>query len=113
MAPLITLVLVTLYGGADGLNTVIPYADPAYAAARPELSYRPDQVLRLDDAFGLNPGLPGLHRLWGERRLAIVRGADVVPSPAPGDQLRAGDVLVAIGSDQGLEQLDRRLSGDL
>jgi uncharacterized protein (DUF1501 family) len=69
-----TLVLVTLYGGADGLNTVIPYADPAYAAARPELSYRPDQVLRLDDAFGLNPGLPGLHRLWGERKLAIIHG---------------------------------------
>ena len=33
------LVLVTLYGGNDGINTVIPYADPAYQAARPELAY--------------------------------------------------------------------------
>jgi TrkA domain protein len=35
----------------------------------------------------------------------------VVPSPAPADRLQAGDVLVAIGSATGLEQLDRRLSG--
>jgi uncharacterized protein (DUF1501 family) len=69
-----TLVLVTLYGGNDGLNTVIPYADPAYAAARPQLAYRPDQVLRLDGAFGLNPAMTGLHRLYGEKRLAVVRG---------------------------------------
>jgi uncharacterized protein (DUF1501 family) len=69
-----TLVLVTLYGGNDGLNTVIPYADPAYAAARPQLAYRADQVLPLDDAFGLNPALTGLHRLYGEQRLAVIRG---------------------------------------
>ena len=69
-----TLVLVTLYGGNDGLNTLIPYADPAYAAARPGLTYDQDKVLELDDAFGLNPGLAGLHRLYGEKRLAVVRG---------------------------------------
>ena len=69
-----TLVLITLYGGADGLNTVIPYGDEAYAAARPELSYQPDQVLRLDDTFALNPGLAGLHGLWQNERLAIVQG---------------------------------------
>ncbi|MEU4425612.1 DUF1501 domain-containing protein [Actinoplanes sp. NPDC024001] len=69
-----TLVLVTLYGGNDGLGTVIPFADPAYAAARPGVSYQPDEVLRLDETVGLNPGLAGLHRLYGAGRLAIVRG---------------------------------------
>jgi uncharacterized protein (DUF1501 family) len=69
-----TLVLVTLYGGNDGLNTVIPYADPAYAAARPDLAYRAEQLRRLDDATGLNPALAGLHRLFTQDRLAIVRG---------------------------------------
>jgi uncharacterized protein (DUF1501 family) len=68
------LVLVTLYGGNDGLNTVIPYADPAYRAARPELAYRPQEVLRLDDALGLNPMLRGLRRMWDDKRLAIVLG---------------------------------------
>ncbi|MEU8656204.1 DUF1501 domain-containing protein [Actinoplanes philippinensis] len=70
-----TLVLVTLYGGNDGLNTVVPYADPAYAAARPDLAYGPEEVLDLGGGVGLNPGLAGLHRLFGQRRLAIVRGA--------------------------------------
>jgi len=40
-----TLVLVTLYGGNDGLNTVIPYQDPAYAAARGPLAIDPSSVL--------------------------------------------------------------------
>ncbi|GAA4603463.1 uncharacterized protein (DUF1501 family) [Actinoplanes octamycinicus] len=69
-----TLVLVTLYGGNDGLNTLIPYADPAYAAARADLAYQPDELLRLGDRFALNPGLAGLHRLYQDGGLAIVRG---------------------------------------
>jgi TrkA domain protein len=68
----------------------------------------------------IRPGSPFDGRTLGDTRartltgcsiVAIVRDADVVPSPAPGDDLRAGDVLVVIGSDTGLEQLDRRLSG--
>ncbi|MCO8270519.1 DUF1501 domain-containing protein [Actinoplanes sp. TRM 88003] len=69
-----TLVLVTLYGGNDGLNTVIPYEDPAYAAARPDFAYRPEELLDLGAGEALNPGLPGLHKLFGEGRLAIIRG---------------------------------------
>lgn len=69
-----TLVIITLYGGNDGLNTVVPYADPAYEKARPDLAYQPDEVLKLDPAIGLNPALKGMHRIFGQKRLAIVRG---------------------------------------
>jgi uncharacterized protein (DUF1501 family) len=69
-----TLVLVTLYGGNDGLNTVIPYADPAYHDARPDLAYKAEEVLHLDKALGLNPGMKGFKRLFDAGRLAIVRG---------------------------------------
>ncbi len=69
-----TLVLVTLYGGNDGLNTVIPYADPAYHDTRPDLAYRPEEVLHLDATLGLNPGLKGFKRLFDQHKLAIVRG---------------------------------------
>lgn len=68
------LVIVTLYGGNDGLNTVIPYADNAYHDARPDLAYKPEEVLRLDPAFGLNPALTGMSKLWHSDKLAIVRG---------------------------------------
>ena len=74
------LVVVTLYGGNDGLNTVIPYSDPAYHSARPELAYSPEEVLHLDDALGLNPAMTGLAKLWQANRLAIVRGVDY-PNP--------------------------------
>nr|MDQ6937820.1 twin-arginine translocation signal domain-containing protein [Actinomycetota bacterium] len=68
------LVVLTLYGGNDGLNTVVPYADSAYHDARPELAYAAGDVLHLDDQLGLNPGLTGLHKMWQDGRLAIVRG---------------------------------------
>ena len=74
------LVIVTLYGGNDGINTVIPYADNAYHDARPELAYAPGDVLTLDDQLGLNPALKGLAQQWNNRKLAIVRGASY-PQP--------------------------------
>jgi uncharacterized protein (DUF1501 family) len=68
------LVVCTLYGGNDGLNTVIPASDKAYQSARPDLAYQPHEVLDLGDDLGLNPGLVGLKKLWDDKRLAIVRG---------------------------------------
>ncbi|MFZ3306067.1 MAG: DUF1501 domain-containing protein [Mycobacterium sp.] len=69
------LVILTMYGGNDGINTVIPYADNAYHDARPELAYAPGDVLNLDGQLGLNPALKGLAQQWNSRKLAIVRGA--------------------------------------
>jgi uncharacterized protein (DUF1501 family) len=75
------LVIVTLYGGNDGLSTVIPIADNAYHDARPELAYAPEEVLPLDGQLGLNPALKGLQQLWSEQKLAIVRGVSY-PKPS-------------------------------
>src|ERR1700739_2734362 len=74
------LVIVSLYGGNDGINTLIPYADNAYHDARPELAYAPGDVLHLDQQLGLNPAMKGLARLWNQRQLAIVRGVSY-PQP--------------------------------
>jgi uncharacterized protein (DUF1501 family) len=68
------LVLLTMYGGNDGLNTVIPAADPAYQKARPDLAYQPHEVLDLGDGLGLNPSMGAMHDLWKNGKLAIVRG---------------------------------------
>jgi uncharacterized protein (DUF1501 family) len=68
------LVILTLYGGNDGINTLIPYADNAYHDARPELAYPAGDVLHLDDQLGLNPAMRGLAQLWKQRQLAVVRG---------------------------------------
>jgi hypothetical protein len=68
------LVLVTLYGGNDGLNTLVPAWDKAYQDARPDLAYSEEEVLPLDEELGLNPGMKGFKKLWDEKRLAVVRG---------------------------------------
>lgn len=68
------LVVVTLYGGNDGLNTVVPAGDPAYRAARPTLAYQQSEVLDLGEGLGLNPGMKGFKSLWDQQRLAVVRG---------------------------------------
>ncbi|GAA4788238.1 DUF1501 domain-containing protein [Actinomycetospora chlora] len=74
------LVVVTLYGGNDGLGTVVPAADPAYRSARPELAYAEGDVLDLGEGLGINPGMTGLKKQWDGGNLAIVRG---VGYPAP------------------------------
>jgi uncharacterized protein (DUF1501 family) len=75
-----TLVLVQLTGGNDGLSTVVPYADDAYAAARPGLKFTAADVLKLDEYRGLNPNLKGLRALHEDGRLAIVEGCSY-PNP--------------------------------
>ncbi len=51
-------------GAADGLNTVIPYADPAYSSARGALAIDPGSTLKLDGTFALHPSLGHLHSLY-------------------------------------------------
>ena len=68
------LILVELKGGNDGLNTVIPYADPQYAVLRPRIAVARDQVLQLDETTGLNPALAPLMPLWKAGEVAVVQG---------------------------------------
>lgn len=68
------LLLIELNGGNDGLNTLVPYADPAYHRVRPTLAVARDQALALDEYTGLNPALKPLMPAWDARELAIVQG---------------------------------------
>ncbi len=51
-------------GAADGLNIVIPYAEPAYASLRGGLAIDPAAALKLDGTFALHPALPKLRELY-------------------------------------------------
>ncbi len=74
------LVMVTLYGGNDGLNTVIPYQDSNYLHGRPNLGYQPNQVLPVGDGLAFHPNLKGMKKLWDAKKLAVVRGVGY-PNP--------------------------------
>ncbi len=68
------LLLVELKGGNDGLNTLIPYADPKYRELRPTIGVPREKVIQLDEKVGLNQKLEPLMDSWKARDLAIVQG---------------------------------------
>lgn len=63
---------------------------------------------------------PFAGRLLGQTRartrtgasiVAVVRGKDVIASPGPDQVLRAGDVLVVIGTPDGIDRVQRIVAG--
>ena len=68
-----TLVVLELAGGNDGLNTIVPYADPLYAQMRSRIGILAASVLPLDGRLGMNPVMTGLKALWDRNRLAVVQ----------------------------------------
>ncbi|MCI5105625.1 MAG: DUF1501 domain-containing protein [Pseudomonadales bacterium] len=68
------LVVLELSGGNDGLNTVVPWGDDAYYRARPNIAIPENQVRKIDDHFGFNPGMAGFERLYKDGKMAIVHG---------------------------------------
>jgi uncharacterized protein (DUF1501 family) len=77
------LVIVTLYGGNDGLNTVVPYTDSTYQSVRSNIALSPADVLPLDTSSGLgfNSQMPMISALYGKNQVAIVLGTSY-PDPS-------------------------------
>jgi uncharacterized protein (DUF1501 family) len=73
-------------GAMDGLNVVVPFAEPEYYRLRPTIAIPPprrgamDTTIDLDGFFGLHPSLQLLEPLFQNGHLAIVQA---VGSPDP------------------------------
>jgi len=68
------LAVISLSGGNDGLNTVIPYNDPNYRDNRPALGIPEDQIVHLTNEIGLHPSFAPLKKYWDQGKLAIIQG---------------------------------------
>jgi uncharacterized protein (DUF1501 family) len=75
------LVVVQLDGGNDGLNTVIPFAEPEYAKLRPMLKQDPKRLIKVNDTVGLHPSLAGFGKLLEKGQLAVILGVGY-PNPS-------------------------------
>lgn len=125
-------VTLVTYGGDDpDAATEVAALDRAEAEALAEMLGAPRIVERFADLTREVPGLRServevppsgryVDRPLGDTRartrtgvsvVAVVRGSEVVASPAPGERLRAGDVLVVVGTDDGIAAL-RRILGE-
>jgi uncharacterized protein (DUF1501 family) len=66
--------VLSLSGGNDGLNTVVPYTNGLYRDYRPNLGIPADQVIPLNETLGLNPHMAPLKQFWDEGKMAIFLG---------------------------------------
>lgn len=74
------LVVIGMFGGNDGLNTVVPFNDPLYYDQHRGLALNGSTTLPLNLDTGLHPALTEMYRFWTQGQLAIVQG---VGYPAP------------------------------
>jgi uncharacterized protein (DUF1501 family) len=65
-------VFVLQRGAADGLDTLIPYADPGYARLRGALAVDVGAAPKLDGTFALHPALVEVARLHAAQQALFV-----------------------------------------
>jgi len=68
------LAVISLSGGNDGMNTVIPFTNPHYRDYRPALGVPEDQIIPITDQLGFHPSMAPLKKYWDEGHLAIIQG---------------------------------------
>lgn len=74
------LVVVQLSGGNDGLNTIVPFQNDIYYKKRPSLGIARNEVLKITDQLGLNPGMSAIRELYDDGLLSIVNNVGY-PNP--------------------------------
>jgi uncharacterized protein (DUF1501 family) len=75
-----TLIVVQMAGGVDGLNTVIPYKDPAYRQNRAALGVKEDEMLVVDDRVAFHQSFEQLKDVFDQGKLAVIEGVGY-PNP--------------------------------
>ncbi len=97
------LIVLSLRGGVDGLNAIVPIAEPRYRALRPNVAIPESRLIPLDSTFGMHPALSPLEKYWRNGTFGAVHAVGMA-SPtrshfaamseleraAPGTSLRTG-----------------------
>ena len=97
------LVVLSLRGGFDGLNAVVPASDPRYLNLRPNTGIKQSALIGLDANFGLHPALKPLKPFWDAGTFGVVQAVGMsnptrshfqamaeMERAAPGTPIRSG-----------------------
>ncbi len=68
------LAVLSLSGGNDGLNTVVPRNNGMYRDSRPTLAIADDQLIPINDDLGFHATMGPLKKYWDEGKLAVFLG---------------------------------------
>lgn len=74
------LVILQLGGGNDGLNTIVPFDDDEYYKARPNISLKKTDVLKINNEIAFNPKLAEFKSLYDNGEMALINGVGY-PNP--------------------------------
>jgi uncharacterized protein (DUF1501 family) len=104
------LVVLSLRGGFDGIQAVVPTADPDYLTWRPNIGIPQASLTPLDATFGLHPALSPLKPFWDSGLFGVVHAVGMsepnrshfsameeMERAAPGTSLRTGWIDRLIG----------------
>jgi len=108
------LVLLSLRGGMDGVNVIVPAGDPDYMMMRPNIGLEQSVLIQLDQMFGLHPAMAPLKPFYDAGTFGAVHAAGQ-PQPnrshfeameemeraAPGTSLRTGWIDRVLGGRAG------------
>ncbi len=73
------LITIFLRGAVDGLNMIVPYADPEYYLLRPSIAIpqpgKTDGAIGLDGHFGMHPAMTSLEPFWRSGKLGVIHSS--------------------------------------
>jgi len=97
------LVVLSLRGGFDGLNTFVPTSEPKYVQVRPNIGIPQNALIPLDANFGLHPAMQPLMPFWNDGTFGVVQAVGMsnptrshfeameeMERAAPGTSIRSG-----------------------
>ena len=92
------LVVLSLDGGNDALNTVVPYSNPLYYDYRPNLAIQEDQLLHINNELGFHPSQTEIKELYDQGMVALIQGVGY-PHPSR-SHFRSMDIWATCEPDQ-------------
>jgi uncharacterized protein (DUF1501 family) len=97
------VVVLSLRGGFDGLQAIVPASDPDYLTWRPNVGIPSAALWQLDSTFGMHPAMAALQPLWTDQTFGVVHAVGMespnrshfaameeMERAAPGSSLRTG-----------------------